>query len=206
MSIDFKAARKNMVESQVRTNDVSDVALIDAIFSVHREVFTNGDKDFAYAEIALPTPSGRFIMKARAFSKLAQAAEILPDAEVLVIAGAGLYSAAIFDLMGAKVTIIDNVDCAYEGVETVKGDITTLAELNGKKFDVVFVDGAAETIPDAWFNAVKEEGRLALFKFEDGRASGYLYTIARGTHSYRSLFEASVPRIPEVIAVKEFVF
>lgn len=206
MSVDFKIARKNMLESQVRTNDVSDKNLIEAILKTPREDFTNGDKNFAYAEIELPTVSGRNIMKARDFSKLAQAASISKASEVLVIGGASLYSAAIFLEMGAQVTIIDSNDCALEGVTIVKGDITNLKELSGKKFDVVFVDGAVETVPSEWFTAVKDGGNLALFKYENGRSSGFLYVISGNTHSHRSLFEASVSKLPELNTKKEFVF
>ena len=206
MSVDFKVARKNMLESQVRTNDVSDKKLIEAILKTQREEFTNGDKNFAYAEIELPTASGRNIMKARDFSKLAQAAGVTEGAEVLVIGGASLYSAAIFAEIGAKVTVIDTVDCAFDGVTTVKGDIATLKEVSDKKFDVVFVDGAVETIPTEWFAAVKDGGNLALFKYENGRSSGLLYVISGNTHSYRSLFEANVSKLSELNAKKEFVF
>lgn len=206
MSVDFKIARKNMLESQVRTNDVSDKNLIEAILKTPREEFTNGDKNFAYAEIELPTASGRKIMKARDFSKLAQAAGVFKNSEVLVIGGASLYSAAIFVKMGANVTIIDNNDCAYDGINAVKGDIIDLKELGGKKFDVVFVDGAVETVPSAWFAAVKDGGNLALFKYEQGRSSGFLYVVSGNTHSHRSLFEASVSKLLELNAKAEFVF
>jgi protein-L-isoaspartate(D-aspartate) O-methyltransferase len=206
VSVDFKIARKNMLESQVRTNDVSDKNLIEAILKTPREDFTNGDKNFAYAEIELPTVSGRNIMKARDFSKLAQAASISKASEVLVIGGASLYSAAIFLEMGAQVTIIDSNDCALEGVTFVKGDITNLKELSGKKFDVIFVDGTVETVSSEWFTEVKDGGNLALFKYENGRSSGFLYVISGNTHSHRSLFEASVSKLPELNTKKEFVF
>jgi protein-L-isoaspartate(D-aspartate) O-methyltransferase len=42
--MDFVSARLNMVESQVRTNDVTDVDLVDAMRAIKRERFCPADK------------------------------------------------------------------------------------------------------------------------------------------------------------------
>ena len=108
--MDFAAARDTMIESQVRTNDVSDLALQGAMRVVERETFVVAEKRaFAYAEVTSPTPSGRWLWKPRDFSKLAQAANVMAGVRVLVIGGAGGYSAAVFAALGCTVTILDDL-------------------------------------------------------------------------------------------------
>ena len=53
--MDFKAARRRMVESQVRTNDVTDLRLQAALETIPREVFLPaGLREQAYVERELP--------------------------------------------------------------------------------------------------------------------------------------------------------
>ena len=63
MAADFAAARLNMVESQVRTNDVTDVRLHDAMRAIPREALIPADKAFqAYADADVEYAPGRFLL------------------------------------------------------------------------------------------------------------------------------------------------
>ena len=53
MASDFAAARLNMVESQVRTNDVTDVRLHDAMRAIPRESLVPADRAFQAYETAV---------------------------------------------------------------------------------------------------------------------------------------------------------
>lgn len=196
-----------MVESQVRTNDVSDLDLIKAIQITARESFAVEEaKDFAYAEVGVKTPSGRILMKARDFSKLAQYSVISSSDNVLIIAGAGGYSAEIIKTLGAKVTIIDEIQCAFDGIECVKSDLKSLNAVNGKKYDLIFVDGSVEYIPDSWFNALEDKGRIAVFVSENGRTEARIYVKNQGVVSYRGVFDGTPPVLSEFNLAKDFVF
>ena len=46
MTKDYGSARENMVENQVRTNDVTDLDVQDAMRSVPRERFCAAGKDY----------------------------------------------------------------------------------------------------------------------------------------------------------------
>ena len=68
---DFAAARLNMVESQVRTHDVTDVRLHDAMRDLPRERFAPEGKAYlAYADVEVEYAPGRFLLKPRDVAKL----------------------------------------------------------------------------------------------------------------------------------------
>jgi len=101
--MDFAAARKVMVDSQVRVNDVTDRALQAALLAVPRERFVPADRAFsAYAEIEPEIAGERRLMLARDLSKLLMAVSAREGERALSIAGP--YAAAVLARMGLNVT------------------------------------------------------------------------------------------------------
>lgn len=202
--MDYAAARANMIESQVRTNDVSDLALQTAMRTVAREAFVVADKQaFAYAEVTCPSPSGRQLWKPRDFSKLAQAAKVLPQDRVLVIGGAGGYSAAVLAGLGCEVTIFDNVACEFAGVTTIVGD---LAKPPAGPFDIVFVDGGVEVVPQAWTDILAEGGRLCVVVLAGAMGEAQVVTKSGNVAAARTVFNALVPELPGFKPAPTFAF
>ncbi len=202
--MDFAAARDTMIESQVRTNDVSDLALQGAMRVVEREQFVVAEKRaFAYAEVTSPTPSGRWLWKPRDFSKLAQAAHVMAGERVLVIGGAGGYSAAVFAALGCNVTILDDISVAIPGVTSVVGPLDTPP---AGPFDVVFVDGGVETFPDAWTEILGEQGRLCVILLKGPMGTANIFTKSGESVAGRVVFDATVPQLPGFSVAPAFAF
>ena len=202
--MDFVAARANMIESQVRTNDVSDLALQTAIRSIAREAFVvEGKRAFAYAEVTSLTPSGRELWKPRDFSKLAQAAKVLPGDRVLVIGGAGGYSATVLAAMGCDVTILDTIGCTFSGVTCQIGALT---EPPAGPFDIVFVDGGVDIVPDSWGKVLAEGGRLCVVVLSGPMGTAQIMTKSGGVVAGRVVFDAMVPRLPGFETAAVFAF
>ncbi|MEK7660674.1 MAG: hypothetical protein AAB680_01375 [Pseudomonadota bacterium] len=207
MAVDFQIQRANMIESQVRTNDVSDAKLIAAINKVKRENFVEeASANFAYAEVAVKSKSGRFLLKPRDFAKLAQATMIESGDEVLVIAGSGGYSSAVFNALGAKTTVIDNISIAASENEITIGNIETLAELQDGMFDIIFVDGGVPRIPTSWGEKLKESGRLCVIVMVDGIGHAKIFVKSNGQISGRTIFDTKPPILTELNLSPEFVF
>lgn len=207
MDVDFRSQRANMIESQVRTNDVSDAALIAAIGKVKREEFADAKNIiFAYAEVAVKSKSGRSLLLPRDFSKLAQAAMVNQGDEVLIIAGSGGYSAAVFGAMGANVTIIDNVTAPSTDSAAIVGNIETLVDLGGQTYDVIFVDGGVAQIPTSWVEKLKENGRMCVITLENGVGNAKVFVKSNGRLSSRTIFDAKPPILTELNKSCEFVF
>ncbi len=84
---DFALARRNMVESQIRPNDVTDRQLIAALMDVPRETFVPASmRELAYIDEDVPLKAGgseggdRWLMEPMPFARLVQLAEIGPNA------------------------------------------------------------------------------------------------------------------------------
>ncbi len=203
--VDFQTQRQNMIESQVRINDVSDRALILALSEIPREKFVNdADQKFAYAEIELNSKSGRKIMKVRDFSKLAQFAKVSAGEKVLVLGGGGLYSAAIFAFMGCEVCVYDDKPCELNGVATYIGDLKRPSVEVPGGFDLIFFDGGVEEIPQIWAGHLKEGGRMALFHYSNQIGEGKVLVKSGETLSSHSYFDAKPPKLAEFNRTPEF--
>src|SRR5207244_11315565 len=90
-------ARSLMVEAQVRTNDVTDARIIEAMSRLPRERFVSDAKrHLAYSDACIALSAERFLLDPRTFSKLAQLAEIGEQDRVLDVACGTGYSTAVF--------------------------------------------------------------------------------------------------------------
>lgn len=202
--MDYAKARTMMIDSQVRCNDVPDLGLQTALRQIPRELFVVPERaSLAYAELEHPTPSGRVLWMPRDFAKLAQAAGVLPGDRVLVIGGAGGYSAAVFAAMGAVVTVLDDRAVALAGVTAVTGPLDTPP---AGPFDVVFVDGAVGTVPEAWSQVLTPHGRLCLVQVVGPVGRAYVITRTGGGTTTRPVFDAMPPRLPGFEPAPAFTF
>src|SRR5205807_10230725 len=88
-------ARREMVDGEVRTSDVTDSGIIDAMLEVPREAFVPVDRQaLAYLDLDLDVGGG-CLLKAALTAKLLQAAEIKATDKVLVAGAASGYAAAL---------------------------------------------------------------------------------------------------------------
>src|ERR1700738_5075080 len=108
---DLAAARLNMVESQVRPADVTDVRIHDAMRALPREDFMPPAKAYlAYADIEVEYAPGRTLLKPRDLAKLMQAIRPMPGERALAIAAP--YAAALMARLGLSVAELDGADLA----------------------------------------------------------------------------------------------
>jgi protein-L-isoaspartate(D-aspartate) O-methyltransferase len=214
--VDLQAARAAMIDSQVRTNDVTDRRLIASIAGVARETFAPADRaGVAYAEIPVETSAGRWMMTARDFSKLANAATIKDTDRVLDIASGAGFSAAVFSTLAASVVALEQDEAAAKtlrdnlaknGASSVDVVISSLKAGAPSKapFDVIFVNGAVEEVPKAWLDQLAEDGRLCVVVTEGLVRRARIYTRSGGKTAWRTPFETAVPSLPGFERAEEF--
>ncbi len=201
--MNYEAARRHMVESQVRPNDVTDLRIQHAMETTPREMFVPPElRDQVYVEREIDYAPGRRLLRARDFAKLAAAADIRPGDVVLnVICGTG-YSTAILANLAEMVVSVesdeklaalaqDNLNTlGFSNAAVISGDPTAGAANQGP-FDVIFVGGVIEKKPDALLGQLKEGGRLATILREDGVSRGGVYVWSGGASSFTPSFDAA---------------
>src|SRR5262249_3139866 len=105
---DFAIARRNMVASQVRANDVTDLRIQEAMAEIPRELFVpRAVRTIAYASEALPMGNGRALMEPRSFAKLVHAARVQPGDVALVIGAGTGYGAAVLARLAETVVALE---------------------------------------------------------------------------------------------------
>ena len=209
--MDFVAARKMMVDSQVRVNDVTDRALQAALLAVPRERFCSPDRAFsAYAEAECEIANGRMLMLPREVAKLLSAVEAAPGEKALAIAAP--YAGAVLARLGAKVTaqeadqaVLDVVApaLAEAGVETV---VAPFAQPQGEGYDIIVSEGAVAGRPQSWLDALAVGGRLAVVERAGASGRGILYVRGRDGFSRRDLFDAAPPMLAGMTPEPAFSF
>lgn len=195
--MDFAAARKVMVDSQVRVNDVTDRAIQGAMLVVERERYCAPDRaETAYADVTPQIVGGRKLMLPRDLSKLLQALDAREGERALVVAGP--YAAAVLSRMGLTVTAQDSAEVlavvapalAADGVQAVEGD---LAQPVGEGWDVMISEAAVTHRPQAWIDALRVGGRLAVVERVGPVGKAVLYVRGEQGVSRRELFDAAPP-------------
>lgn len=196
--MDFAAARKVMVDSQVRVNDVTDRDLQAALLAVPRERFLPAERAFsAYAEIEPEIAGGRRLMLPRDLSKLLMALE--PRAGETALAVAGPYAAAVLARMGLRVTAQEADAAVLEVVAPalaeagVDGVAAPFTQPVGEGYDVIVSEAATPVRPDAWLAALKVGGRLAVVERSGPAGKAVLYVKGASGVSRRELFDAAPP-------------
>src|SRR5258706_15047815 len=92
----YQTARANMVESQVRTNKVTDPVLIEALSTVPRELFVPaGMRGIAYVDEDLDLGAGRCLMEPMVLARLLQTAAVTPQDTLLEVGCGTGYGVAL---------------------------------------------------------------------------------------------------------------
>lgn len=201
--MDFAAARKVMVDSQVRVNDVTDRALQAALLAVPRERFLPQERAWsAYAEIEPEIAGGRRLMMARDLSKLLMALDAKAGEVALAIAAP--YAAAVLARLGLTVTAqeadaavfgVTGPVLAEEGVETV---VAPLSAPSGEGYDLIISEAAVPGRPEAWLAALKVGGRMAVVERNGPVGKAVLYVRGEQGVSRRELFNSTPPVLSDL--------
>jgi protein-L-isoaspartate(D-aspartate) O-methyltransferase len=166
----YVAMRHAMVASQLRTNAVSDSRVVAAMDRVPREHFLPEDaREMAYRDTAVPLGRGRSQNVPIATGRLLTEALLQHSDRVLLIGAAGGYTAAVLAEIVASVTAVESDPALAElarnalagntKVTVVEGPLEA-GYADGAPYDLLFIDGAVEQVPDALIAQVATEGRV----------------------------------------------
>ncbi|MGU9980425.1 protein-L-isoaspartate O-methyltransferase family protein [Phreatobacter sp. HK31-P] len=219
--MDFARARRTMVDTQIRVNDVTDSRIIDALMDVPRENFVpDSRRALAYLDDDLPVnESGegpaRHLIEPMVLAKMLHAAAIRPDETVLDVGVATGYSAAILAHLAAHVVALEedtalaatarSLLAPQANVAVVEGPLVDGASQRGP-FDVIVLEGAVEVVPANLLKQLRQGGRLVAVVGRGRAAKCMVHTLRDDEVSMRPVFDAAIPALPGFEAPKAFVF
>jgi protein-L-isoaspartate(D-aspartate) O-methyltransferase len=171
--LSFETMRRAMVASQLRTTAVSDPRVIAAMGDVPRERFVPADKAaIAYADITVPLSGGRSLNTPMSLGRMLTELHPQPQDRALVVGAATGYAAAVLARLAGSVTALEEdgslpMPAAAPGVRFVSGPLNK-GWAEGAPYDLILIDGAVETIPQAIIDQLVEGGRLGAAIIQDG--------------------------------------
>lgn len=217
--MDFETARRHMVDSQVRPNDVTDPRILRAFETVARERFLPAElRAQAYIDREVVYAPGRALMTARDFAKLLEALDIEADALILDAGCGAGYSSAVLAQLGEMVVAVESDEALASTAQenwsaenvvnaaVIGGAPETGAPKQGP-FDAIVIAGAIEVEPTALLGQLKDGGRLGAILRRNGVSKGVVWTRSGAATSAREVFDAAARTvIPGFARPKAFVF
>lgn len=205
---DFATRRTMMVDTQVRPSDVTKFPVIEAMLSVPREAYVpRAMREAAYVGENLMIAPRRVVLEARTLAKLLDALDIQPDEMVLDLGcGLGYSTAVIARLAEAVIAVEDDAALAAQAEKTLSaenvdnavvivGALTQGAAKHGP-YDVITIQGAIETLPQALTDQLKEGGRIGCVFMEGPLGVARVGYKVDGTVTWRFAFNATAPVLP----------
>jgi protein-L-isoaspartate(D-aspartate) O-methyltransferase len=212
------AARRMMVDGQVRTADVTDLDLIAAMLAVPRERFVPQSlAEQAYLDSDIAIGAGRVLLKPMVLAKLIQALRVRDTDHVLDVGrGTGYSSAVLARVAGSVVALEEDQALARQAketlaatgggrVEVVIGSLTA-GWPAAAPYDVILLNGTTEIVPEALGGQLTPQGRLACIFGRAPIGKAMIYRLVEGHLVGRPVFDAAAPVLPGFVAPPVFVF
>lgn len=170
----FKEARRQMVERQLRARDISDPKVLEVMGRVPRHEFVPDELDHqAYDDHPLPIGHGQTISQPYIVALMTQLARPRPDARALDIGTGSGYQAAILAELCKEVYSIEIVEpladearrrlarLGYKNVTVRTGD-GYRGWPEHAPFDLIIVAAAPDHIPQPLVDQLAPGGRMVL--------------------------------------------
>jgi protein-L-isoaspartate(D-aspartate) O-methyltransferase len=216
---DFAAARRNMVDGQVRTADVTDLRVIAAMLQVPREAFVSPAKAaIAYLDLDVPVGEGagaRRLLKPMVLAKLLQAADLSGTDRVLDVGCATGYAAALLARIAGQVVALEQDPALAQAAGAALGALPNVGVQSGPltegwpqggPYDAILLEGATEFAPEGLFRQLKDGGRLVCVLGSSPGAKATVYRRSGDDTGGRSVFDAAAPLLPGFVKPPEFAF
>jgi len=219
--VDFTQARRMMVDGQLRTFDVNDIPLLDAMDTVPRERFVlPGREDLAYMDQHILVSEGserRFMLSPMILGRLIQGLGIDAGDKVLDVAAGRGYASAVFAELGAQATALESDPALAEAARqslAAAGYAHVLVETRpleqgwagNAPYHAILVNGAVEIRPEELLRQLADGGRLVCVKGQGRAARATLYVRSGDVFGERSLFDAAAPLLAPFTLKPSFTF
>ena len=221
---DFAAARRMMVNCQVRTSDVTDLRLIAAMQELPRERFLPAaNAQLAYLDLDVPVTEStagaavRRLLKPAVLAKLLQAAEIRGSDHVLDVGCATGYASAILARLACSVVALEEdaslgrlAEDNLRAVGALNATVVSGPLAEGwpqeAPYDFILLNGATEIPPMSLLRQLKEGGRMVGVVGGGPATKAMLYRAVGHDVSGWPIFDAAAPLLPGFKQPAAFAF
>jgi protein-L-isoaspartate(D-aspartate) O-methyltransferase len=216
--MDTLAARQQMVDQQVRTWEVLDPRVLDALSQVPREAFApTGFAELAFADAPLPIGFGQSMLAPKIQGRILQALGVSPSDRVLEIGTGTGYLSACLSLLGAATHSID-IHAEFTAAAAANLRAVPLARVKLEtrdafnpaplgEYDVIAVTGSLPVYDTRFERALAIGGRLFAVV---GSAPVMDAMLVRRVDQHEwireSLFETVIDPLTNATAAQGFVF
>ena len=222
--IDHEQARINMVDCQIRPNDVTNFAVLEVFGSVPREEFVPArNRDLAYVDEDIAVHADvvgaykRYLMEPMSMARLVQLAAIQKDDIVLDVGCGTGYSTAVLSMLCSSVVAVECdetlaaqagehlTELNYDNAVVVTGALEAGYPGEGP-YDVIFIGGAIDIVSEELLSQLKDGGRLVTVEGHGNSGSACLYTNSGNQVSGRKAFNCAVKPLPGFESAESFEF
>ncbi len=219
LEFNHAAARRQMIEQQVRTWNVLDPAVATVMDRIPRENYTpDRYRSLAYADSTIPIGHGEIMLAPKLQGQLLQALAIRPGDQALEIGTGTGYLSACLATLGAGVRSVeireDFISMARENlaanrlgsIEVIREDGHTLSAA-GPRYDAILVTGSLPVADETFLHRLALSGRLVWIVGE-APVMRVERVIRVGTNEWRTetLLETVVPPLIGVEPPRRFEF
>lgn len=221
---DYAVARANMVESQIRPNQVTDRHILQVMLEIPREIFVPPSlRPLAYMdeeiifEASSEVAADRFMLAPMPLARLIQLAAIGPGDVVLDIGCVTGYSSAVlarlaeavvgleYDAALAEAAGRNMMELETDNAAIVAGDLA-LGYPDEGPYDAILLQGSVPEVPETLLAQLKDGGRLVTIIGDRSMGQAFLYRNFNGKFSRVTAFDAGASALPGFERAQEFVF
>ena len=214
---DFFVARRQMIDCQIRTADVTKYSILEAMSKIAREKFVPTNLiSVAYSESNLNIGSGRYLLEPRVFAKMLNLLDVTPKDLVLDIASGYGYSCAVLASLAEAVVAVEDEYFAKESQtildkEAIHHAVVYEGRLNQgldqqESADAIIIQGGIEKFPDELKKQAKIGGRRAAIFVDGMKGSCWKGLRTDMGIDWSFGFDASVPVLTEFTKQRQFAF
>lgn len=218
MNMDFEAARRQMIEQQVRAWTVLDQRVLETLASVPREQFVPAAyRELAFADTAIPLGHEQRMLAPKVEGRFLQALNVQPDDQVLVVGAGSGYLVACLAKLGKQIRALEffgdiaaqarhNLQAAAINNAVVEEGDAMQLDVNAA-YDAIAITAGLPIYDERFQHALKVGGRLVVVTGAAPVMEAVKVTrISDNQWQRDSLFETVLPPLINATKPSAFVF
>lgn len=215
MNLDI--AKENMVKQQIRTNEITDEAVINLFETIDRAAFLAPEyQDLAYADMCLPINCDQVMLSPLDQAKMLQALNLKKHETVLEIGTGNGFLTALLAKLTKSVTSVEIYpelkEEAAQHLARLYIHNVNLQVGNGangwevEPVDVIVITGALPFLPETFKLCLREQGRIMAILGDNPVMKVCLVEHKNNAYAITPVFETNVPTLEKAPQPERFTF